>query len=175
MWGDSRLAKHVTHPIGKHLNYWITSENVNGIYFSMVYMVNLATFSCERRGAPTATRPVGDPVLRRGHAPAERQLAGGHQGQPLAPHAQGKYLREAATLFNVPAKRTRIQISGGIKKHFNLNFKLLFLKAPSADDTHAYINVYYVSIDKNDHAFLTQEKSTRVSGINIKQGWGRYF
>ena len=97
LWGDSRLAKHDTHPIGEHLNYWITSENVNGIYFSIVYMVNVVThtFSCERRGAPTAARPVGDPVLRRGHATPEGQLAGGHQGQPLAPHAQGKYLCKA--------------------------------------------------------------------------------
>ena len=106
MWGDSRLAKHDTHPIGEHLNYWITSENVNGIYFSIVYMVNLVTrtFSCERRGAPAAARPVGDPVLRRGHAPAEGQLAGGHQGQPLAPHAQGKYLCKATQFLNLPSK-----------------------------------------------------------------------
>ena len=27
---------------------------------------------------------------------------------------------------------------------------------------HAWINLYYVSIDKNDHVFLTQEAATKV-------------
>ena len=34
--------------------------------------------------------------------------------------------------------------------------------APSLEDRTAWINVYYVSLDKNNHAFLTQEAATKV-------------
>ncbi len=44
-------------------------------------------------------------------------------------------------------------------------------KAPTPDDTHAWINLYYVSVDKNNHAFLTQEAATKVKLRQTVGGW----
>lgn len=38
-------------------------------------------------------------------------------------------------------------------------------------DTHAWINLYYVSVDKNSHAFLTQEAATKVKLRQNGGGW----
>ena len=43
--------------------------------------------------------------------------------------------------------------------------------APGPEDEHAWIYLYYVSVDKNDHAFLTQEKATKVKLRPDRGGW----
>lgn len=35
-------------------------------------------------------------------------------------------------------------------------------RARSADEREAWVNIFYVSVDKNQHPFLTQQTSTKV-------------
>jgi hypothetical protein len=43
--------------------------------------------------------------------------------------------------------------------------------APSPADKRAWVNVFYVSVDKNGHPFLTQETSVRVHLRQDRGGW----